>query len=244
MKETASRSHLLLDDHNYQSQLKILAGEEGYLRILALLLLLEHWKFFKQICFLFFSCTRLEQTGSTQKLWRCDASLLALLLPPKVQHWPCLWLVAGAIPKCNAASIDLQVSAGHKTTTPPHFSLFLYTEKQHVYLYTSSIVYLYVCVYLCIYLSIHGCIQVRICCLKCCWFPASLLLFLGSACQDDDSHLFQQSSKCHFLWISQITPKVERQHLQIAVQRIYCFCYPLHSDKCIIQVHPLQFTSH
>lgn len=94
------------------------------------------------------------------------------------------------------------------------------------------------------YLSIQGYIQVRICCLKCCWCPASLLLFLGPAYHDDDSHLFQQSSKCHFLWISQITPKVERQHLQIAVQRIYCFCYSLHSDKCIIQVHSFQFTSH
>lgn len=31
MKEAASRSHLLLDDHNYQSQLKILDGEEGAL---------------------------------------------------------------------------------------------------------------------------------------------------------------------------------------------------------------------
>lgn len=96
--------------------------------------------------------------------------------------------------------------------------------------------------YICACISV--CVQVRIRCLKCYWFPASLPLFLGTACQDDDSHLFQQSSKCHFLWISQIAPKVERQHLQIAVQRIYCFCYSLHSDKCIIQVHSFQLTSH
>lgn len=139
-------------------------------------------------------------------------------------------------------SIDLQVSVRHKTATPPHFSLFMYRNTACISVYIQHYKRVYACVS--VYLSIHGCIQVRICCLKCCWFPASLLLFLGSACQDDDSHLFQQSSKCHFLWISQITPKVERQHLQIAVQRIYCFCYPLHSDKCIIQVHSFQFTSH
>lgn len=111
-----------------------------------------------------------------------------------------------------------------------------------MYLCTRTIIYSNLHVYQ--YLSIQGYVQVRIHCLKYCWCPASLLLFLGPAYHDDDSHLFQQSSKCHFLWISQITPKVERQHLQIAVQRIYCFCYSLHSDKCIIQVHSFQFTSH
>lgn len=120
-------------------------------------------------------------------------------------------------------------------------SLSICINVHSMYLCIHILLYAYMCVY--IYVSIKLCIQVRIRCLKCCCFPASLLLFLGTTCQDDDSHLFQQSSKCHFLWISQITPKVERQHLQIAVQRIYCFCYSLHSNKCIIQVHSFQFTS-
>lgn len=154
------------------------------------------------------------------------------------------WGVFGVKPMYTLASVNLQVSRGLVTARIFSLSLSIYINTDSMYLCIRILLYVFMWVYMCLYLAIQGCIQLRIRCLKCCWFPASLLLFLGTACQDDDSHLFQQSSKCHFLWISQITPKVERQHLQITVQRIYCFCYSLHSDKCIIQVHSFQFTSH
>jgi len=174
-----------------------------------------------------------------QRLHRCNMSLL---LPPRqVATFGvscCFWVAFEVKPKYSLASVNLQVSTGLVTARFFSFSLCINTNSMHLCI--RIILY----VHMSMYLSIEGCIKVRIRCLKHCWFPASLLLFLGTACQDDDSHLFQQSSKCHFLWISQITPKVERQHLQIAVQRIYCFCYSLHSNKCIIQVHSFQFTSH
>lgn len=202
-------------------------------------------KNFKQICFLFFAHTRVEQTENKQRLQRCNMSLP---LPPRkvatfsADCW--VWVVTDIGPKYSLASVNLQVITGLITAKFLFFPLFIsiYEYKHHVFMYTYYYIYKFTCISM--YLSIQGYIQVRILCLKYCWCPASLLLFLGPAYHDDDSHLFQQSSKCHFLWISQITPKVERQHLQIAIQRIYCFCYSLHSDKCIIQVHSFQFTSH
>lgn len=215
---------------------------------LGLLLLPRSWKVlkknFKQICFPFFTHARVEQTESKQRFQRCNMSLP--LPPRKVATFSANCWVSGGhwckaqIQPCISQSAGLNRAC--KIFIFPSLSVYIYEYKHHVFVYTFNYIFEFTCIAM--YLSIQGYIQVRICCLKCCWCPASLLLFLGPAYQDDDSHLFQQSSKCHFLWISQITPKVERQHLQIAVQRIYCFCYSLHSDKCIIQVHSFQFTSH